>query len=146
MVKFWKSHNWGMGCPIDMERKGCESTECRTHVVTINFDITYDIDLEFSMSNFEIAVSQECDGRLTWNERDNSGYGVIPTLWHGAMTLTLTSPMTLTLDFLDQIFNSHIWGMGRSIDLEWKRCELDTMLYAQWACFGPQCMAKRSAK
>ena len=43
--------------------------------------------------------------------------------------------MTLTLDFHDEIFNSHILGMGRSIDLEWKRCELDTMLYAQWACF-----------
>ena len=24
--------------------------------------------------------------------------------------------------------------MGRSIDLEWKSCELDTMLDAQWAC------------
>ena len=43
--------------------------------------------------------------------------------------------MTLILDFHDQIFNSHILGIGRSIDLEWKRCELDTMLYAQWACF-----------
>ena len=43
--------------------------------------------------------------------------------------------MTLTLDFHDQIFNSHILGMGRLIDLEWKRWELDTMLYAQWACF-----------
>ena len=42
--------------------------------------------------------------------------------------------MTLTLDFPGQIFNSHILGMGRSIDLEWKRCVLDTMLDAQWAC------------
>ena len=42
--------------------------------------------------------------------------------------------MTLTLDFQGQIFNSHILGMGRSIDLGWKRCELDTMLDAQWAC------------
>ena len=41
--------------------------------------------------------------------------------------------MALTLDFQGQIFNSHILGMGRSIDLEW-RCELDTMLDAQWAC------------
>ena len=24
-VKFWKSRNSGMGCPVDMERKGCES-------------------------------------------------------------------------------------------------------------------------
>ena len=45
--------------------------------------------------------------------------------------------MTLTLDFQGQIFNSYILGMGRLIDLidlEWKRCELDTMLDAQWAC------------
>ena len=31
-----------------------------------------------------------------------------------------TSPMTLTLDFHGKIFSSHILGMGRSIDLEWK--------------------------
>ena len=59
-----------MGCPIHMERKGCESTECWTHVVPFNFDLTHDLDLEFSMSNFEIAVSQEWEGRLTWNEKD----------------------------------------------------------------------------
>ena len=39
--------------------------------------------------------------------------------------------MTLILDFQGQIFNSHILVIGRSIDLEWKRCELDTMLDAQ---------------
>ena len=27
-VKFWKSHISGMGWPIDMELKGCESIEC----------------------------------------------------------------------------------------------------------------------
>ena len=42
--------------------------------------------------------------------------------------------MTLTLDFKGQIFNSHILGMGRSIDIEWKSCELDTMLETLWAC------------
>ena len=42
--------------------------------------------------------------------------------------------MTLTLDFQGQIFNSHILGMGRTVDLEWKRCELDTMLDVQWVC------------
>ena len=61
-----------MGCPSDMEQKGCESTECRPHVVTFNFDLTHDLDLEFSTSNFEIAVSQEWEDRLTWNERDVS--------------------------------------------------------------------------
>ena len=61
-----------MGCPIDMERKGCELTECFTLVVTFNFDLTYDLDLEFALSNFEIAVSQEWEGQLTWNKRDMS--------------------------------------------------------------------------
>ena len=43
--------------------------------------------------------------------------------------------MTLILDFQGQIFNSHILGMRRSIHLEWKGCELDTMLDTKWACF-----------
>ena len=63
-----------------MERKGCESTECCTHVVTLNFDLTHDLDLEFSTSNFKIAVSQEWVDRSTWNEGDMSRWGVIPTL------------------------------------------------------------------
>ena len=42
--------------------------------------------------------------------------------------------MTLTLDCQGQSFNNHILGLGRSIDLEWKRCQLDAMLDAQWAC------------
>ena len=34
-----------MGWPIDMERKACESTECWTHAVTFNLDLTHDLDL-----------------------------------------------------------------------------------------------------
>ena len=79
-VTFWKSRNSGMGCPIDMEQKGCESTECWTHVVTFNSDHTHELDLEFSTSDFEIAVSQEWEGRLTWNERDMSRYTYFVTL------------------------------------------------------------------
>ena len=45
--------------------------------------------------------------------------------------------MTLTLDFPGQIFNRHILGMGRLIDLEWKRCDLNTILDAQWASSWP---------
>ena len=54
-----------------MEQKGCESTECWTHVVTLNFDLTYDLDLGFSRSNFE-NVSEVWEGQLTWNQRDVS--------------------------------------------------------------------------
>ena len=31
-----------MGGLIDMERKGCESIGCYTHIVTLNFDLTHD--------------------------------------------------------------------------------------------------------
>ena len=41
-------------------------------VVTFNLPLTHDLDLRFSRSNFEKVVSQEWDGRLTWNERDAS--------------------------------------------------------------------------
>ena len=61
-----------MGCLIDMEQNGCESTECLIHVMTFNFDLTDDLDLEFSMSNFEIALSQEWEGRSTWDKKDMS--------------------------------------------------------------------------
>ena len=65
-----------MGCQIDMEWKGCESIGCMTHLVTLNYDLTHDLDPWFSRSNFEKVITQERDARSTWNERD-----VGPTLW-----------------------------------------------------------------
>ena len=57
-VKFWKCCISGMGGQIDMERKGFESTECWTHVVTFNVHLFHDLDLGFSRSNLEkVSVS-----------------------------------------------------------------------------------------
>ena len=61
-----------MGGPVDMERKGSESIGCYTCIVTSNFDLNHDLALGFSWWNIEIAVSQEWEGRLTWNDRDVS--------------------------------------------------------------------------
>ena len=44
-VKCWKCCISGIGGPIDMERKGCESIGCYTHLVTFNFDLNHDLDL-----------------------------------------------------------------------------------------------------
>ena len=57
-VKFWKSRISGMGWPIDMEGKGCASIGCYTHLVTFKVHFTHDLELGFSRSNFENAVSQ----------------------------------------------------------------------------------------
>ena len=71
-VKFWKCCISGMEGPIDMEQKRCESIGCYTHFVTVNIPHTHDLDLGFSRSKFKKVVSEEWDGRLTWNERDVS--------------------------------------------------------------------------
>ena len=61
-VKFLRSCISGMGWPIDMEWRGCESKKCWTHVVAFKIYLTHDLDLGISRSNFENAVSQEWDG------------------------------------------------------------------------------------
>ena len=43
--------------------------------------LSYDLDLGLSMSNFEVAVFQEWDGRLTLKGRDVSGSFIGPTMW-----------------------------------------------------------------
>ena len=43
----------GMEWLMDMEQKGCESMECKTHIVTLNYDLTHDLELWFSRSNLE---------------------------------------------------------------------------------------------
>ena len=66
-VKFWKCCISGMEWPIDMERKRYDWIGCDTHFVTFNIPLTHDLDLGFSRSNFEKVISQEWDGRFTWN-------------------------------------------------------------------------------
>ena len=96
-VKFWKSHIWGMGWPIDMERKWVD--KILHPLCDFQFDLKHDLDLGFSRSNFGKVISQEWDGRLTWNQRDVSRWNVGPMLWLS----TFTSSMTMTLDFQGQI-------------------------------------------
>ena len=42
-----------MGWLIDMERKGCESIECWTHVVTFNVHLNQDLTLDFQGQIFK---------------------------------------------------------------------------------------------
>ena len=67
--------------------------------MTLNYDLTHDLDPWFSRSNFEKVITQVRDAWLTWNERDVSRLNVGPMLWLS----TLTSPMTWTLNFQRQI-------------------------------------------
>ena len=61
--------------------------------MTFPSDHIHDLDLGVSRSEFEIALSQEWDGWLTWNEKDVS---------HPLMTMILTSvTMVGWADLLD---------------------------------------------
>ena len=118
-VKFWKCCISGMEGPIDMERKLCESIGCQTHFVTFNIPLTHDLDLGFSRSNFEKVISQEWDGRTTWNERDVSQQDVTPTCDFQCPLHSWPWPW---------IFKFKFWkccssGMGWQIDMERKGLE-----------------------
>ena len=47
------------------------------------FDYTHDIELAVSRSKFEIALFEEWEGWLTWNERDVSWSFIIMTVTYG---------------------------------------------------------------
>ena len=91
-VKFWKSHISGMGWPIDMELMGCESIESCTHAVTFNVHLTHDLDLGFSRSNFENAVSQEMEGSIDMERKG------CESIWCYTHFVTFNIPLTHDLD------------------------------------------------
>ena len=83
-VKFWNSSFSGIVGLIDVEWKQSELIWYWADCMTLPFNHTHDFDLgvEISRSESEIALSQEWDGRLTWNDKDVS---------HPFMTMILTS-------------------------------------------------------
>ena len=83
-VKFRKSSISGIVGLIDVKWKRGQLIWYWADYMTLPFDHTHDIDLgvEISMSESEIALSHEWDGRLTWNEKEAS---------HPFMTMILTS-------------------------------------------------------
>ena len=81
---FWSNtlgHISGMIGPINVKRKGGASVGYWANYVTLTFDLTHDIDLVVSRSNFEIALFEEWVGWLRWNKRDVS---------RSFMTMTVT--------------------------------------------------------
>ena len=83
-VKLRNSSISGIVGLIDVKWKQSELIWYWADCMTLPFDHTHDLDLgvEISRSESEIALSQEWDGWLTWNEKDVS---------HSFMTMILTS-------------------------------------------------------
>ena len=106
---FWKSRISKKGWWINREWKGCESIGYWTRYVILSYD------LGFSMSDFKIKFWKSCIPGMGWSiDMDWKGCESIgsrtdPPLWLS----TLTSPVTLTLDFQYQIFKKLCLRNGR---------------------------------
>ena len=71
-VKFRNSCISGIVGLTDVKWNGGELIGYWADCMTLPFDHTHDLDLGVSRSESEIALSQEWDGRFTWNEKDVS--------------------------------------------------------------------------
>ena len=75
--------------------------DLKTSNVTIRFDLGHDLDLEFSRSNMELAISLPKIVRLPRNEKQTYWLNSRPQMWPPDLTLAVT----LTLNFQGQIWN-----------------------------------------
>ena len=73
----------------------------------------------FRYTSFNVPVVTQSLSRLTWNKMEIHQMDAGLIVWPRPFTL----PMTLTLDFQDQILKSCISRRGGSIDMERKGCE-----------------------
>ena len=85
--------------PIATKRKANISIELWGSNVTSGFDLGHDLDLEFSRSNIEFAISQPKMVRLPRNEKQTYRLNSGAQMWPAGLTLA----MTLTLNFQGQI-------------------------------------------
>ena len=99
--------------PIATKRKANISIELWASNVTIRFDLGLDLNLEFSRSNLEFAISQPKMVRLPRNEKQTYRLNSRPQIW----PLGLNLAMTLTLNFQGQIWNmlylNQKWSEGQ---------------------------------
>ena len=85
--------------PIATKRKANIAIELWGSNVTSGFDLGHDLDLEFSRSNIEFAISQPKMVRFPWNEKQTYRLNSGAQMWPAGLTLA----MTLTLNFQGQI-------------------------------------------
>ena len=82
-----------------MKRKANIAIELKGSNVTIGFDLGHDLDLDFSRSNMEFAISQPKMVWLPRNEKQTYQLDSRAQMWQSGLTFA----MTLTLHFQGQI-------------------------------------------
>ena len=108
--------------PIATKRKTNISIELKTSNVTIGFDLGHDLDLEFSRSNMEFAISQPKMFWLPRNEKQAYQLNFRPQMWPSGLTLA----MALTLNFQGKIWNLLY------LSQKWSDCHEKENKYIDW--------------
>ena len=85
--------------------------------MTIGFELGHDLDLEFSRSNIEFAISQPKMVRLPRNKKQTYRLNSRPQMWLMGLTLTITltfefwrSNVTLTFDHTHDLDHGCSWS------------------------------------
>ena len=85
--------------------------------MTIGFDLGHDLDLKFSRSNIEFAISQPKMVRLPRNEKQTYRLNSRPQMWPMGLTFTITltfefwrSNVTLTFDHTHDLDHGFLWS------------------------------------
>ena len=86
--------------------------------MTIEFDLGHDLDLEFSRSNIEFAVSQPKMVRLPQNEKQAYRLNSRPQMWPSSLTLTLN-------------FQGQIWYL-LYLSQKWSDCHKTKSKHIDW--------------
>ena len=90
----------------------------RNDSVTIGFDLCHHLDLEFSRSNMEFAISHPKVVRLPQNEKQTYRFNSRPQMWPMGLTLNLCSLtfefwrsyVTLTFDHTHDLEHGSSWS------------------------------------
>ena len=123
MSDYSVGHIWGMVGLIDVKRKESASVGYCVNYVTLNFDLTHDLDLEF----FKVEFRNGCISGIVGLNQSDTG----TTVW----LCPLTTPMTLTLKFKGQSLK---WPYPRNGTPDWHGTNGMWVLHS-WPWYWPLC-------
>ena len=92
-----------------MKRKANIWIELQASNVTIGFNLDHDLDLDFSRSNMEFAISQPKMVRLPRNKKQTYRLNSRPQMWPMGLTLTITLDLWILKVKHDLDLWPHTW-------------------------------------
>ena len=111
--------------PIATKQKAYTSIEIWASNVTYTFDLGHDLDLEFSRSNTEFAISHPKFVWLPRNKKQTYRWNSRPQMWPSPNS-PLILAMTLTL-----IFQGQIWNL-LYLSPKWSDCHKTKSKHIDW--------------